>query len=506
MDAAFLSHIDALRRAGRMEEAITGLRARADLTPRDPAIWSALADTLAAANRPDLALEAWERAGGLVQPSGVMLCGKARALQSLGRPGEAAASFEAAVALDPHSFEAGFGLAMLAFDAGNLDLAANHLARLQADHGDRPGAMWLAARLAVARGEFEPAHDLTRRLLANPGLDAAGRADALLLQAESLDRLGEPALAFAAAREGKAIQRRLFAGRAAGHEGETGKLSRLLAWFQAADPRPWKSTPPPGPFQGPPGAEGHVFLVGFPRSGTTLLEQALAGHPRVLALEEAPTLADPYQEFLRDDDGLARLARIGAREAEIWRGRYWQAVRDHGVEPRGGVFVDKAPAGTLNLPLIAKLFPQAKVLFAVRDPRDVVLSCAMNAFQMNSLTYAFTNLGDTAACYGACMALADVYRALLPLGVMEVRHEALVKDFPGQLAAIAAFVGLSFDPAMTDIATTALARPVRTPSAVQVRAGLNRRGLARWRAYAAELAPVRAALEPWVERFGYPAD
>ena len=504
MDAAFLAQIDALRRAGRMEEAIAGLRARVQTTPRDPTAWFALADTLAAANRPDLALEAWERAGALAQPNGAMLCGKARALQSLGRPAEAVASFEGAVALDPHSFDAGYGLVMLAFDAGNLDLAANHMARLEASHGDRPGTVWLAARLAVARGEFERARDLTQRLLAIPSLDAAGRADALLLQSEVLDRLDEPALAFAAAREGKTIQRRLFAGRAAGHESETAKLWRLLAWFQAADPEPWGAASPPSP--GPSGVEGHVFLVGFPRSGTTLLEQALAGHPRVLALEEAPTLADPYQEFLRDDDGLARLARIGAQETEVWRARYWQAVRDHRVEPRGRVFVDKAPAGTLNLPIVAKLFPQAKVLFAVRDPRDVVLSCAMNAFQMNSLTYAFTDLSETAACYGACMALAEIYRVRLPLEVMEVSHEALVEDFPGELAAIAAFVGLSFDPAMTDIAATSLARRVRTPSAVQVRAGLNRRGLGRWRSYANELAPVRETLAPWVERFGYRAD
>lgn len=493
---------DTLRRSGRMNEAIDLLRACVAQTPRDVAAWAALADTLAAANRPDLALEAWERAGGLAQPSAAMLCGKARALQSLGRPGEAVASFEAALALDPHGFEAGYGLVTLAFEAGNLDLAARHMARVEASHGDRPGTVWLAARLAVARGEFERARDLAHRLLAIPGLDAAGRADALLLQGEVLDRLDDYPMAFAAAREGKAIQRRLFAGRAAGHESETAKLRRLRAWFEAADPGPWRAAPPPS--QGPSGVEGHVFLVGFPRSGTTLIEQALAGHSRVVALEEAPTLADHYQEFLRDDDGLERLALIGAGEAEAWRKRYWQTVREHGAEPRGRVFLDKAPAGTLNLPLVARLFPGAKILFAVRDPRDVVLSCVMNAFQMNSLTYAFTDLGETAACYGACMALAEIYRALLPLDLMEVRHEAMVEDFPGQLAAVAAFLSLEFDPAMMDIATTALGRPVRTPSAVQVRSGLNRRGLARWRAYAIEMTLVRESLTPWVERFGYP--
>jgi hypothetical protein len=95
---------------------------------------------------------------------------------------------------------------------------------------------------------------------------------------------------------------------------------------------------------------------------------------------------------------------------------------------------------------------------------------------------------------------------VLPLPVMEVRHEALVGDFEGGLAAVAAFVGLTFDPAMADVATTALKRSVRTPSATQVRAGLSRRGLARWLNYASELSLVDAVLEPWVERFGYSDD
>ena len=130
----------------------------------------------------------------------------------------------------------------------------------------------------------------------------------------------------------------------------------------------------------------------------------------------------------------------------------------------------------------------------------------MNAFQMNALTYAFTDLAEAAVCYSASVALAGTYRSLLPLDVMEVRHEALVEDFAGGLAAIAAFAGLRFDPAMIDVAATAHARPVRTPSAAQVRAGLGRQGLARWRSYATELAPVRETLAPWIERFGYPAD
>jgi hypothetical protein len=249
-----------------------------------------------------------------------------------------------------------------------------------------------------------------------------------------------------------------------------------------------------------------VFLVGFPRSGTTLLEQALAGHPAVVALEERPMLAAAYDAFLSSDGGCERLARLSAREADAWRAHYWAAVRAEGVDASGRVFLDKSPAGTVDLPLIATLFPEARVLFAVRDPRDVVLSCLRNGFQMNALTYAFTSLEETARCYGACMALAAIYRARLPLNLIEARHERIVADLAGELAGISRFIGLDFTPAMIDIARTAARRAIRTPSGPQVRAGLNTLGLGRWRAYGRALDPVLPILAPWIERFGYPVD
>jgi len=482
-----------------MDDAVALLREATRRTPGDPIAWVDLADCLAAANRPDLALPAWERVLVLAPRSVAALCGKARALQALSRPAEAADAFEAALALEPGATDARFGLALLALDAGALDAAAAHAEHLP----ETPAATWLVARIAAARGEFEPARRALERLLSTPGLAGPQRAEALLLLGLVLDRLGRPAEAFAAAHDGKAIQHRLFAPRARGREGETAKLQRLGAWFAAADKAPWASAPSESVVNGQ--ASGHVFLVGFPRSGTTLLEQALAGHSRIVALEEAPTLADAYQEFLTGPEGLSRLAGLGEREAAHWRVHYWQVVRDHGATPAGRVFLDKAPAGTINLPLVAKLFPWAKILFAIRDPRDVVLSCAMNAFQMNALTYAFTTLAETAACYSAAMTLAGVYRQLLPLSVREVRYEALVDDFAEELRAIAEFIGVDFQLAMADVASTASERVVRTPSATEVRSGLHRRGLSRWPVYAAELEPVAEVLAPWIKAFGYPA-
>ena len=452
------------------------------------------------ARRPEVALQVCEVGLREAGAGAQLLSAQARILQSLSRIGEAADAFQAALALDHGSGEARLGLALQAVEAGRWDEAAALSAPLLAGQVSDPATEWLAARIALGRGELEPARAHAERALASGALAPDQLAETALLLGEALDGLGRPTEAFAAFVRGKSALRALYAERAVGAELETVRFERLARWFAAADPGPWQVAPPS---RADHGVRGHAFLVGFPRSGTTLLEQALAGHPDVVALEEAPTLAEAAGAFLGDDAGLTRLARLSEAEADHWRAVYWRAVRAHGADPGGRLFLDKAPAGTLYLPLIAKLFPDARVLFALRDPRDVVLSCLRSSFQMNALTYAFTDLAEAARCYAACMSMAETYRRVLPLQLREVRYERLVDDFSGNLAAVAAFLGLEPAPGMTNVAATARRRVVRTPSAPQVRAGVNRQGLGRWRAYAAELAPIQPIVAPWIERFGY---
>jgi thioredoxin-like negative regulator of GroEL len=490
----------AAQRQGRFEAAIAGFRQSVQAAPREADGYVALAGCLLVARRPEVALQVCDvglREAGAGAP---LFCAKARILQTLSRVGEAAATFRAALDLDDGCAEARFGLALQAMESGAWDEAAALNAPLLAGPNADPATQWLAARIALGRGEFAAARTHAERALASGALAPDQMAETALLQGEALDGLGRPSEAFAAFSRGKSALRAFYAERAAAAEPEIGKFERLQQWFAAADPAPWQVA---SPLRAGDGARGHAFLVGFPRSGTTLLEQALAGHPDVVALEEAPTLAEAYGAFLADAAGLERLARLPADETEQWRAVYWRTVRAHGADPTGRIFVDKAPAGTLYLPLIAKLFPDARVLFALRDPRDVVLSCFRSSFQMNALTYAFVDLAEAARSYAACMSMAETYRRVLPLHLREVRYERLVDDFAGELAAVAAFLGLALAPGMADVAATAQQRVVRTPSAPQVRAGLNRQGLGRWRAYAAELAPVLPILKPWLQRFGY---
>ncbi|HTX51539.1 MAG TPA: sulfotransferase [Caulobacteraceae bacterium] len=490
----------ALRREGRFAEASQALQRAVNLAPDDPTPWAALIDCELAARRPEVALQVADAALRRLPGNPALLAAKARVLQNDSRIEEAETLFREALASDPASREARFGLASLAVEAGDWD-EAETLAAPLLPAGTGGGAGWLGARIALGRGDFEAARVRAAAALSAPGLTPEQESEITLLLGEALDGLGRPAEAFGVFAQGKAILHRLYAARAASREGESAKYQRLAAWFEAADPAPWRSAAPPTASTG--GVRGHAFLVGFPRSGTTLLEQALAGHPGLAALEEAPTLAGAYDARMTSPEGLERLASLSGDEAETWRAAYWAEVARAGVLPSGKVFLDKAPAGTLYLPLIAKLFPDARILFAIRDPRDVTLSCFRNHFQMNALTYAFTDLVEAARCYAASMQMAQVYRRLLPLDVAEVRYEALVADFEGELGRIAAFLALDLRPTMLDVAATADRRIVRTPSAPQVRAGLNARGIGRWRAYEAELTPVLPTLAPWVERFGY---
>lgn len=492
-------------RQGSFATARAAYRAAIALDPARLEAWVGLAECEFAARRPEASLAAWDQAIRLAPSTAALLCGKAAVYRSGGQAAAADALYDEALAIDPSSTTALLGKIGLARDAGQIDAAATALAGIQPAERMRLDVRWAAARLYLALGRPGDAREEATALLATPGLADAQRAEGLLLMGEALGDLDDPAAAFRAAVAGKAVLHRLYAERAAGRESEAEKAVRLGRWWGAAPDAAWSAAPRAAAPVGDE-ARAHVFVVGFPRSGTTLLEQVLAGHPDVVALEEAPTFADHYAEFLASDDDCARLATLTAADADRWRERYWATVADHGVDVGGRTFVDKAPAGTLYLPLVARLFPAARIVFAQRDPRDVVLSCLRNAFQMNAMTYAFTTLAGTAACYDAVMAMAASYRRRLPLPVLDVRHEAFVADLPGQVARLTAFLDLTPHGAMRDVAATAARRDVRTPSARQVRAGVNARGVGRWRACAAELAPVRPILAPWVAAFGYPPD
>jgi hypothetical protein len=280
-------------------------------------------------------------------------------------------------------------------------------------------------------------------------------------------------------------------------------VGRIAAFVNASSAESWKSGT--GSDRSGSPARAHVFLVGFSRSGTTLLEQVLASHPDIVALEEQDLLAEAAQELLASDSGMRKLAALTNQECEIRRSDYWRRVRARGLAVADKVFVDKLPLNTIKLPLIARLFPQAKIIFALRDPRDVILSCYRRHFAINTAMFEFLTLDNAVEFYNAVMALGVACREKLPLETHLHRYEDMVADFDRSIGAVCDFVGVKSLPAMRDFRKTD-ELGVRSPSAAQIRRPLNAESVGVWRNYRENLAPVLPFLEPWVERFGYAGD
>jgi hypothetical protein len=221
-------------------------------------------------------------------------------------------------------------------------------------------------------------------------------------------------------------------------------------------------------------------------------------------LEERDTLAGPAEALFKPGEGFERWASLSGAEIERLRTLYWQQVNAGlaGAATKD-VFVDKLPLNAIYLPLIYRLFPTARIILAIRDPRDVVLSCYQQRFGMNPAMFQLLKLDSAVAYYDAVMKLVQVSREKLPLSLHEVRYESVVSDFDATIGALLEFLGLVWDDAVRDYAATAKRRTIGTPSAVQVVQPLYGSAQGKWRNYRRFLEPHLGALEPWVRTFGY---
>jgi hypothetical protein len=273
---------------------------------------------------------------------------------------------------------------------------------------------------------------------------------------------------------------------------------RLMREFQPLPASAWQS--------GAGGTARHAFIIGFPRSGTTLLGQILAAHPGCATLEEKPLLRRALTEFIDRPGGLARFAALPETALAPYREAYWMAVRDNGVDPDATFVIDQTALNTIHLPVIAKLFPEARFVFALRDPRDVVLSCFRRLFAVTPYLYEFLGLDSAAWFYDATMRLFGLYRERLGREIVEVRNEAIARDFAREARRLCDALDLGWDDAVLHFSENRTGAAIATPSAMQLARGISTDGLGHWKAYARELAPVMPVLAPWVERYGYGQD
>lgn len=476
--------------AGEYEASYELLKEALALAPGDSTIVGAIGAVLRKQGKLRDALRQLDEAIRLDPTAAAPWLERGMALETGGSLEAALVSYHRAAELDPQSASAFGGVASITARRGDLDVAIRYGERaLMIDPLDPPGAAGMA-RAQIELGKPDQALAVLEPVL-EAELGDENRSNLATLKGDALHRLGRYEEAFASYSASNQASARRFERLGRGGEGQRSFAERLGAEFEAIAAWPKDVA---GSEQAP------AFLIGFPRSGTTLVENALASIPGVEALEERPTLAAGDDYF--NEGGLAKLAEADGADLEALREAYWQAVAAAGIDAEGKLFLDKDPLKGLQLPLIARLFPAARIIVMRRDPRDVVLSCFRANFAPTPAAAEFTDLERTAHHYDAVMRTQEKFLTALPIDRHELRYEALVADFDTETHALCDFLGTAWTEDMRNFARTARRRGVSTYSATQVSKPLYD-GSRQWQRYETQLQLVLPILRPWVERFGY---
>lgn len=258
----------------------------------------------------------------------------------------------------------------------------------------------------------------------------------------------------------------------------------------------------------PDASQSPIFVVGFPRSGTTLLEQMLDAHPRLQSMDERPffnMLASQLDRFgVEIPDGLGKL---GQRDCDELRKGYLMLACAKVPRRWDAQLVDKNPMNMLWVPMIHRLYPEAKLILALRHPCDAILSCYMQNFRSTVLAAASESLERLAQAYVAAMECWLYHVDLIKPDVFVSRYEDLVADTPAQTRRIAEFLHL--DDAESMLHFDARAREkgyIATPSYTQVIEPINRKGVNRWQRYREYFEPILPTLRPMLEHWNYAVD
>lgn len=432
----------ALRHLGRLDEALADARRAVAAAPDDGNAQNVLGEVLQAQNNFVEAMIAFDRAAtapGLAQEKA--LINRGVVLMERGDSDAATQTFKQVLAQFPRSASAWFNLAdMHRFQPGDPAIAAME-ALLE------PGVVQLQAdRTAL------------HFALGKAWLDA-----------------GNAERAFAHLAEGNRQKRATFLYDAAATD-------RWMAEIGAAFPAERVARP----VLANPGSEKAVFVLGMPRSGTTLVEQILASHPAVFGAGELATLqtvvnaAGPYPQLA---------AQLTAeQEAALGRQYLDQVLPLAGHHAR---VIDKMPSNFLFAGMIHRMLPDARIIHVRRDPVDTCLSCYTKLFTREQLfSYDLAELGQFHRSYERLM---DHWRSVLPPErFLEVRYEDVIADIEAESRRMVAFCGLEWDAACLDFHRTG--RIVRTASLNQVRQPLHANSVGRWRRYADHLGPLLATL------------
>ncbi len=361
----------------------------------------------------------------------------------------------------------------------------------------------LRATLTARRGNHSAAIPLYMDALAGQP-EGINNVDSMFALATAYDRTGDAAMAMETLSRAHRVQLQ-HAGRLMPMMLEEDSDPLNIDGYNATAEwyRNWQADP-----QAPATEQSPIFIVGFPRSGTTLLEQMIEAHPGVRSMDERAFLQEVltrmqlmgYPNYPEDLD------KLDGSEISSLRDVYWKCV--DGVlklEP-GERLLDKNPLNILKLPMIHRLFPNARIILALRHPCDVVLSNYMQCFHAPAYQILCSSFERLARGYANAMNLWMAHAKTFDAKILELRYEDLLDDVQTQTRRIAEHLKLDDPSALYGYREQAIAKGfISTPSYSEVILPLSKKAVGRWRRYEESLRPVLPRLKTAIDHWGYEA-
>jgi tetratricopeptide (TPR) repeat protein len=482
---------------GAVQEAEVHARNAIRIAPQNPQAHNLMGMIMTEAQRPPVGEYHYRQVlelSGTRDP--IVLANLAWNLKNQGRMEEGRDLYKESVAAAPSIRQTLLGWARLEEADRKFDAAADILDRMEQQYPGDPG---LLLTRAVLLGRMKR-HDQALAVLDELAkISQEGRLgpNELAEKGRLLDQMGRYDDAYAAFEEGKRLSREL-SGHAYLDQIADNLVTRLGGFFSAGRlqtlPRATVRTDVPQP----------IFVLGFPRSGTTLMEQTLSAHPHIVAGDELPLINDITNLMPRMLN-----SPLGYPEAlaELWMGDQREGLdnlRDYYLQKVGqmGILSHKMPLNETHLGLIALLFPDAPLIHVIRHPLDIMVSAMSNHFTHG--LFCASALESTAKHYVRVMDLVQKYRSEMALRYLPIRYEDMVGDQEATVRATLDFIGEDFDPRCLRFHENR--RYARTASYAQVTERLYDRSRFRYRHYRAHLEPVVPLLMPVIERLGYTID
>ncbi len=249
-----------------------------------------------------------------------------------------------------------------------------------------------------------------------------------------------------------------------------------------------------------------IFMFGFPRSGTTLLDTILRSHPRIDVVEEKPVthkLINSLNKFA--NNSIEKIFDIDEKNIQEIKIKYYQEIKSY-IKNHDSqkIYIDKMPLNIIYIAEILRVFPEAKFIISLRHPCDCVLSSFIQNFKLNDSMSNFLNLNDTANFYDLVMNLFKIYKTKFSFNFKEIKYENIVINFTSEVKNVLEFLEIPWDDSVLEYQKTAKARErIFTPSYDQVIKPIYTKSIGRWKKYKSKLSIVYPTLEPWIKEFNY---